>query len=104
MAAGFPYGGWCPEGRLAEDGRIPDRYLVTELAGAGYRQRTRQNVLDSDGSLVICFGAPTGGTRETIRFYDRFKKSALIIEATSIDPPATAALAAEFVKAHSIGC
>lgn len=102
LAAGFPCGGWCPEGRIAEDGRIPDRYPVAELAGAGYRQRTRQNVIDSDGTLVICFGAPAGGTRETIRFCDRFKKPVLVINAASTDPAAAAALAAEFVKAHSI--
>lgn len=100
-------GGWCPEGRLAEDGRIADRYPVAELAGAGYRQHARQNVLDSDGTLVICFGTPTGGTLETVRFCDRFKKPALVIDAAATDPPATdppatAALTAEFVKAHSI--
>jgi len=46
---GFPCGGWCPSGRLAEDGRIPDRYPVTELTGGSYRQRTLRNVVD------ICF-------------------------------------------------
>ena len=102
LDAGFPCGGWCPEGRIAEDGSIPDRYPVTELAGAGYRQRTRQNVIDSDGTLVICFGTPTGGTLETVRFCDRFKKPVLVIDATTIDSPAAGALAAEFVKAHSI--
>ena len=102
LSAGFACGGWCPEGRIAEDGRIPDRYLVAELAGAGYRQRTRQNVVDSDGTLVICFGTPTGGTLETMRFCKRFGKPVLVIDAAAIDPPAAAALAAEFVKAHSI--
>ncbi len=102
LSAGFPCGGWCPEGRLAEDGRIADRYPVTELAGAGYRQRTRQNVIDSDGTLVITFGALAGGTRETARFCERFKKPMLVLDADAIDPPAVAAQAAEFVKAHSI--
>jgi hypothetical protein len=31
----FPCGGWCPQGRQAEDGVIPDRYPVVVLAGAG---------------------------------------------------------------------
>ncbi|MBI5912095.1 MAG: putative molybdenum carrier protein [Betaproteobacteria bacterium] len=102
LGVGFPCGGWCPEGRVAEDGRIADRYPVTELASAGYRRRTRQNVIDSDGTLVICFDAPTGGTLETVRFCDRFKKPVLVIDAAATDPPAAAALTAEFVKAHSI--
>lgn len=25
LVAGFPCGGWCPAGRLAEDGEIPER-------------------------------------------------------------------------------
>lgn len=37
---GVESGGWCPEGRLAEDGVIPDMYPVRELPGSGYRQRT----------------------------------------------------------------
>jgi hypothetical protein len=30
LAAGFPCGGWCPRGRRAEDGPIPDRYPLQE--------------------------------------------------------------------------
>jgi hypothetical protein len=51
LAANFPCGGWCPGNRRAEDGTIPARYPVSPLLGAGYRQRTRQNVIDSDGHL-----------------------------------------------------
>src|SRR5438034_6086054 len=28
-------GGWCPNGRLAEDGRMPQGYAAMELASAG---------------------------------------------------------------------
>ena len=49
---GIPCGGWCPEGRQAEDGIIPARYPLTELSGAGYDQRTRKNVEDSDTESV----------------------------------------------------
>src|SRR5207248_4887319 len=59
-------GGWCPAGRLAEDGTIPKRYSVMELANAGYAERTARNVANSDGTLVISKGEPIGGTRETI--------------------------------------
>jgi hypothetical protein len=46
LAWGFPYGGWCPPGRLAEDGRIPERYPLIELKEGGCRQRTLRNVLE----------------------------------------------------------
>ena len=49
---GIPCGGWCPQGRQAEDGIIPARYPLTELSGAGYDRRTRKNVEDSDTESV----------------------------------------------------
>jgi len=30
LALGLTVGGWCPKGRRAEDGRIPDRYPLVE--------------------------------------------------------------------------
>jgi hypothetical protein len=65
LAASFPCGGWCPEGRKAEDGVIPDRYPLSVLPGAGYRHRTRENVRDSDGTLILFTGALSGGTKFT---------------------------------------
>jgi len=65
LERGVPCGGWCPAGRLAEDGVIPARYPVTELRGAGYDERTRKNVEDSDGTLIVTFGRATGGTART---------------------------------------
>jgi hypothetical protein len=45
------HGGWCPAGRMAEDGTIPLQYQLTEMSnGGGYRQRTRASVRDSDAT------------------------------------------------------
>jgi hypothetical protein len=52
LAAEFPCGGWFPADRSAEDGPIPARYPLTPLARGGYRERTRQNVLDSGGTAA----------------------------------------------------
>lgn len=66
---GIEHGGWCPEGRLAEDGAIPLRYNLTELSGAGYRARTKANVRDSDATLIVSMdGILTGGSRQTMVF------------------------------------
>ncbi len=66
LALGLPCGGWCPRGRRAEDGRIPARYPLRETPTARYPQRTEWNVRDSDGTLVLTWGAPRGGTALTI--------------------------------------
>lgn len=59
-------GGWCPAGRLAEDGAIPERYRLVETPTDGYEERTRWNVRDSDATLVLTVGRPSGGTAYTI--------------------------------------
>jgi Circularly permutated YpsA SLOG family len=102
LGAGLSCGGWCPEGRKAEDGAIPDRYPLTELRGAGYRERTRQNVIDSDGTLVIHFGELSGGTRETVRFCERLCKPMLALDGSLADVATAAVQAAEFIKARAI--
>lgn len=66
LARGFPCGGACPRGRRAEDGAIPDRYPVIELASSNYLVRTRRNVADSDGTLILTRGRLTGGTAATL--------------------------------------
>lgn len=72
----FPHGGWCPVGRLAEDGAIPDRYHLTEMPNCGgYRQRTRANVQDSDATLIVSLAAKlTGGSLETSKIAGGFRK------------------------------
>ena len=59
-------GGWCPAGRTDENGKIPDRYPLKELKKGGNEERTRQNVHDSDGTIIIYFHELEGGTAYTI--------------------------------------
>jgi pyrimidine deaminase RibD-like protein len=66
MDHGISHGGWCPQGRLAEDGRIPDRYHLRETPAETYEERTRWNVEDSDATLIFCGSEPlSGGTAFT---------------------------------------
>src|SRR3954447_14624932 len=67
LALGIPCGGWCPRGRGAEDGLIPERYPLVETPAADASQRTRWNVRDSDGTLILAWGEPTGGTLLTVQ-------------------------------------
>lgn len=65
MELGLPVGGWCPKGRRAEDGLIPDYYPLKEMNSRAYARRTERNVCDSDGTLIVTTGRLTGGTRLT---------------------------------------
>ncbi|MDD9816784.1 MAG: putative molybdenum carrier protein [Gammaproteobacteria bacterium] len=76
----IPSGGWCPKGRRAEDGRIPERYPLQETASENYAERTRQNVMGSDGTLVLHSGPLQGGTLLTLELADRLGKPRLLCD------------------------
>ncbi len=84
LEAGFPCGGWAPKGRMAEDGAIPRRYPLDECSIAGYEERTRLNVRDSDATLVLTRGRPPedmeGGTGLTIEWASRLSKPTLVVD------------------------
>src|SRR5438094_7521770 len=81
LDAGIDCGGWCPADRQAEDGVIPDRYPLTPLPAAGYDQRTTQNVLDSDGTIVFTPRPARGGAKFTLDECKRLRKPAFLIDA-----------------------
>jgi len=77
---GIPHGGWCPRGRLSEDGTIPPRYRLTETGSPEYHVRTEQNVLDSDATLILCRGPLSGGTKLTRELAERYAKPCLVVD------------------------
>jgi hypothetical protein len=66
LELGIPCGGWCPRNRIAEDGRIAERYPLRESATSDPSVRTELNVIDSDATLVLTWEKASGGTLLTI--------------------------------------
>jgi len=79
MESGFPVGGCCPAGRMAEDGPIDLRYPLKEIEG-GYESRTKRNVEDADGTVVFYEGYLHGGTEKTVNFCKESAKPHTIID------------------------
>lgn len=77
IACNVPHGGWCPKDRLAEDGRIAECYQLTELQSRDYAARTEQNVIDSDGTLILYYHPLAGGTLLTYQKAKRWRKPLL---------------------------
>ena len=85
LALGLAVGGWCPQGRRAEDGVIDPRYPLTQTPPPDYAQRTAWNVRDSDGTLVLRFDDPSPGTNLTIEKAHALDKPLLLLDLT-LDP------------------
>lgn len=79
LALNLPVGGWCPRDRRAEDGAIPDRYPLMETPERDYEIRTRRNVEDSDGTLILNRGMLDGGSALTVDHARQIGKPCLIV-------------------------
>jgi Circularly permutated YpsA SLOG family len=91
VSLGIPCGGWCPRGRRAEDGPIAGCYPLQETESENYAVRTRENVRDSDATLVLTVGEPTGGTALTVEFAAELRRPCKIIDLNNKPDPAAIA-------------
>ena len=87
LNAAIPIGGYCPRGRIAEDGTIPEKYPMIELESPDTYYRTEQNVVKSDGTLLLNKGPLSEGTKLTRDFTVKYGKPCLIVQLEKpIDP------------------
>jgi len=100
LSRGVPCGGWCPKGRLAEDGRIPLSYPLRETPSPTYEERTTWNVRDSDGTLVLTWGPPSEGTAFTVALAREIGRPYLVIDLA--ENGGTPEQAAEWVQQNHI--
>ncbi len=77
---GISHGGRIPKDRLTEVGPLPDKYKLEEMPTSSYPKRTKENVINSDGTLVISHGKLTGGSALTLKFANQHKKECLHID------------------------
>lgn len=86
------FGGWCPRGRIDEEGIIPEKYnVLQEISGnfnnekENYNTRTKYNIRDSDATLILVPKMPLppeikDGTILTIVEVQKQNKPYLIID------------------------
>ncbi len=84
LELGIEHGGWCPQGRLAEDGMVPEVYQLNETFEKDYAARTEKNVIESDGTLIFYRAPISGGTQLTESFAKKHGRPCLLVE---VDEP-----------------
>ncbi|MGD0251653.1 MAG: putative molybdenum carrier protein [Verrucomicrobiota bacterium] len=99
---GYEHGGWCPRGRLAEDGAIPLIYRLRETDSADYDERTEKNVMDSDATLIVARARKlSGGTAFTKTCAEQHDRPALVVcERDGVSK--SAAALSKFLKRNKI--
>ncbi len=73
-------GGWCPNGRRAEDGEISSEYSLKETDSSDYPERTRLNIEDADATLILYLNVLEGGTRYTFQYARDINKPIKLID------------------------
>ena len=100
---GIPHAGWCPRGRLAEDGPIEARYELRQTPSRRYAQRTQWNVRDSDATVVFSIAAElSGGSALTIELAERLGKPSLHLAGETTVGETTSAVGERRVSAATV--
>jgi hypothetical protein len=76
----FPHGGWIQKGRKTQSGMLSDKYKLEEMSVSGYKERIDQNVIDSDGTVIISHGDLAGGADYSMKMTKRHKRPTLHID------------------------
>ena len=94
----IPTGGTAPRGWLTEEGpqrALLQRFGLKECTERGYPARTKDNVLKSDGTLIV---GPyrTGGSALTAKLANDHHKPLFHVEYAAVDPVRQTEQIAEF--------
>ncbi len=97
---GLRVGGWVPNGRLAEDGVIPERYAgLRATESADPVARTTLNVRDSDATLIVSRGALSGGSLLTLQEAIRLRRPVLHLDLALLGQKVAASEVREWLRA-----
>ena len=80
MILNIPNGGFCPKGRRAEDGIIPDIYNLDETLSFEYAERTKKNVQHSQGTLILFWDTIKNGSLTTLEYSRVLDKPHFIVD------------------------
>jgi hypothetical protein len=100
---GLACGGWCPAGRWAEDGPIAEHYPLRETPDSAPEIRTRRNVEDADGTLVVVDGSWDEGTRLTESAATALGKPLHVVDLAATAPQEALSRIAAWIDGEGLG-
>jgi Circularly permutated YpsA SLOG family len=99
---GIPHGGWISKGRKTERGSLAAKYQLKEIPTDSYPKRTEQNVIDSDGTLIISDGPLTGGSEYTRQMAERHEKPWIHADTNRVSIEAAVQLVMAWINGNEI--
>lgn len=80
LALGIPCGGWCPNGRRAEDGVIAARYPLSETESPDHGDAARLNIKSADAVLLLYVRQPGMGSRHMLHMASDRNKPIMTVD------------------------
>jgi hypothetical protein len=102
IKAGIPHGGWISKGRLTESGKLPEKFLLQEMPTESNSARTEQNVIDSDGTLIISHGPLSGGSEYTREMALKHNRPNIHIDLNEASEPNAVKSVLRWIKKYKI--
>ena len=96
------HGGWVPKGRKTEYGPLLPKYKMDEMKTADYPARTKQNIIDSDATLIISGGNLTSGTLLTKNLVKKIDKPYCHIDFLAMDDFEAAMVVHSFIVDNEV--
>lgn len=97
------HGGWIPKGRLTENGPLPLKYRLEEMNTSHYAARTKKNIQESDGTLLVTRGILSGGSLLTRNLATELNCPVCHIDLLQMEEFEAALISNTFLADHAIG-
>lgn len=99
---GLDHGGWAPRGMRNEHGSLPARYGLNEVVAMGFKHAMEQNIMNSDGTLLITRGSRSVETRYAVETALRCQRQLLHVDLSQHSAFEAASLTASWVSLQNI--
>lgn len=101
VRVGLPFNCYCTKGGPVEDGIIPKRYPFEELETTQYEIRIENNVVVSDGTLILNKGSLTRGSKLSYEFTVKHFLPCMIVQLDS-EAMLTTPTVVKWIRQHQI--
>jgi hypothetical protein len=99
---GITHGGWAPRGMRNEQGPLPERYDLQEVPALGFKHAMKQNIMNSDGTLLVTRGRKTDETRFAVETTLSHQRQLLHLDLSQYSSFEAASLASSWISLQRI--
>jgi hypothetical protein len=99
---GIAHGGWAPRGMRNEQGPLPERYGLQEVPAMGFKHAMEQNIMNSDGTLLVTRGRKTVETRFAVETALSHQRQFLHLDLSQYSSFEAASLASSWISLQRV--